>query len=90
MSNKIPKEIFINNQDADSINHYGMVQDAVIWSDKLDGLYTKYLSEEHFNSLVEEKDKEIERLRNIVNGACFICNKLKDKCTCTASTNYLI
>ena len=58
-----PKEIYINNQDADAINHFGMVQDAVIWSDKLDGIYIKYLSEEYFKSLIEEKDKEIEHLK---------------------------
>lgn len=62
-----PKEIWINDQDAECIHHYGICQDAVIWADEDDSMYLKYLSEEHFNSLIEEKDKEILRLKAFIS-----------------------
>lgn len=56
MSNKIPKEIFLNNPSNPNFK----------------GGDFKYLSEEHFNSLIEEKDKEIEILKHqiqkLING----------------------
>lgn len=114
MSNKTPKEIYINNEWQHS---FGCKISKKFASDEqLEETQVKYLSEEHFNSLIEkwkdeeknwikqieslnirlinlnvsleEKDKEIKRLQNIINGPCIVCEKLKDKCNCTASTRY--
>ena len=56
MSNKTPKEIFISENC--SFNEYNISTKKcssimLLTTDK------RYLSEQHFNSLIEEKDKEI-------------------------------
>ena len=49
MSNKVPKEIFINNPSNPNFK----------------GGDFKYLSEEYFKEELAKKEKEIERLKNI-------------------------
>ena len=66
MSNKTPKEIYINNQWMNSF--YCKISKKFASTEKLEDEQVKYLSEEHFNSLIEQKDKKIEILNRRING----------------------
>lgn len=63
MSNKTPKKIWIGRYTMEQAEKTkGMIgKFSTMKKDVLGVKPIKYLSEEHFNSLIEEKDKEIER-----------------------------
>lgn len=74
MSNKTPKEIWLSiSQIQQRINKDNcLVFQLSASTEKIAFDDIKYLSEEHFNSIIEEKDKEIEILKHniqqLING----------------------
>ncbi|HEY1044977.1 MAG TPA: hypothetical protein VGF79_00965 [Bacteroidia bacterium] len=62
---KEPTEIWVDNQDLRTVVASEWVHNASIWQHRVNDGFKRYLSETYHNQLIQEKDKEIERLKNV-------------------------